>query len=169
VKAELCQFCLKSGILCSKCRKKLEEGTISQKDLEVARLLLSLEDKYPPLQVVHFYKAFDVDDVLAIVVGKGDVARMLSYGGKIIKILGQKTKKKIRVLAHDADERKFLEDLFAPISILTINKIWLPDGTTETKAILKGSKKRKPRININAAKEIAKKIYGMTLRVEFAD
>jgi len=169
VKAELCQFCLKSGILCSKCQEKVRKGEISETDLKIARLLLSLEEKYPPLQDVYFHKAVEADGILAILVERGDVAKMLSYGGKITKILSQKTGKKIRVLEYNSDERKFLEDLFAPLNIITINKIWLPDGTTETRVILKKKGRGKPRINIDAIKEIAKKIQGMTLRVEFSD
>jgi len=141
---------------------------VTDTDLKIARLLLSLEEEYPPLQNVYFHKAVEADDVIALLVGRGDVARMLSYGGKIAKILGQKTGKKIRVLEHNSDERKFLEDLFAPLNIITINKIWLPDGTTETRMILKKGRK-KPPINMKATKEIAKRIHGITLRIEFAD
>ncbi|MFQ6095723.1 MAG: hypothetical protein ACE5NN_06235 [Candidatus Bathyarchaeia archaeon] len=169
MRTELCQFCLKSGILCSKCREKVRKGEISETDLRIARLLLSLEEKYPPLQNVYFHKAVEADGILAILVERGDVARMLSYGGKITKILGQMTGKKIRILEYNSDERKFLEDLFAPLSIIAINKIWLPDNTTETRVILKKKGKRRPRINIRATKGIAKKIQGMTLRVEFSD
>jgi len=53
------------------------------------------------------------------------------------------------------------------MSILTINKIWLPDGTTETRVILnRGRRKRIP--NVKAAKALAEKLRGMTIRVEFA-
>ena len=131
-------------------------------------MILSLESMYPPLQEVYFHKAVEADNILAIVVGRGDVARFLSYGGKIIKALGEKMGKKIRVLEHGVNERKFLEDLFAPLSIITINTIWLPDGTTETRAILKKRRGRQPKINVKALKEIAKKLRGITLRVEFA-
>lgn len=168
MKAELCQFCLKSGVLCTKCREKLKKGEVTETDLKIARLLLSMEDKYPPLQSVHFHKAVETDDVLAILVGRGDVARMLSYGGKIAKILGQETGKRVRILEYHSNERKFLEDLFAPLNIITINKIWLPDGTTETRVILKKAHRRS-QVNAKAMKEIAKKIYGMTLRIEFSD
>jgi len=168
VKAELCRFCLKSGILCSQCREKIRKGQVSETDLKIARLLLSLEEEYPPLQNVYFHKAVEADNVLAVLVGRGDVARMLSYGGKIAKILSQKTGKKIRILEYNSDERKFLEDLFAPLDIITVNKIWLPDGTTETRMILKKGRK-KPQVNSRAIKEIAKKIHGITLRIEFAD
>lgn len=168
MKAALCSFCLKSGILCPSCQKKLKSGVVSEIDLQTARMLLSLESMYPPLQDVYFHKAVEADDILAIVVGQGDVARLLSYGGKIIKALGEKMGKKIRVLEHDVEDRKFLEDLFAPLSIITINTIWLPDGTTETRAILKKRRGEPPKINGKALKEIAKKLRGMTLRIEFA-
>jgi transcription antitermination factor NusA-like protein len=140
---------------------------VTEIDFKIARLLLSLEEQFPFLQGVHFHKAVEADRILAILVNKGDVPRILSHGGKIVKTLGEKTGKTIRVLEYGVTERKFLEDLFVPLSILTINKIWLPDGTTETRVILKrGRRKRIP--NVNATKVIAKKIRGITLRVEFA-
>lgn len=168
MKAELCQFCLRSGMLCSKCKKKLEKGEVSQLDLDIARLLLSVEDKYPPLQEVYFHKAIETDGVVAILVNRGDIAKMLSYGGKVIKLLEKKAKKRIRILEYNSDKRKFLEDLFAPMSILTINKIWLPDGTTETRVILRQRERNKASMDIEAMKEIARKVQGITLRIEFA-
>jgi transcription antitermination factor NusA-like protein len=167
VKTALCNFCLKSGILCSKCQGKLKSGEVSEVDLKIARLLLSLEDKHPSLEEVYFHKAIEANGVLAVLVKRGDMPRLLGYRGKITKALSEMTKKTIRVLEHGVDERKFLEDLFAPLSILTINTIWLPDGTTETRAIIR-KRGRRPPINVKALKEIAQKVRGMTLRVEFS-
>jgi transcription antitermination factor NusA-like protein len=155
-------------MLCAKCRKKVEKGEVTKLDLEIGRLLLSIEDQYPPLQDVRFYRAVESDGVLAIFVGQGDIARVLSYGGKIIKFLERKTKKSVRVLEAKSEERKFLEDLFAPMSIFTINRIWLPDGTTETRVILRGRERRRTARYINALKEIAAQAQGLTLRIEFA-
>jgi transcription antitermination factor NusA-like protein len=160
---------LKSGVLCPKCSAKLKSGEISELDLKIARLLLSLEEKFPSLQNIFFHKAVDVDKTLAVIVGPGDVPRLLSYGGKIIKALSEETGKSIRVLEYGADDRKFLEDLFAPLSIVTINTIWLPDGTTETRVILKKRHGRQMPFNIKALKEIASKVRNITLRVEFTD
>ncbi|MEM3672814.1 MAG: hypothetical protein QW468_01105 [Candidatus Bathyarchaeia archaeon] len=169
MKTTLCNFCLKSGVLCPKCSAKLKSGEISELDIKIARLLLSLEEKFPSLQNVFFHKAIDVDKTLAVIVGPGDVPRLLSYGGKIIKALNEETGKSIRVLEYGADDRKFLEDLFAPLSIVTINTIWLPDGTTETRVILKKKHGRQMPFNIKALKEIASKVRNITLRVEFTD
>lgn len=169
MKTELCSFCLKSGMLCLKCAAKVKAGDISDIDLKVARLLLSLEEKYPSLQNVCFYKAVDANRTLAVIVGRGDVPRLLGYGGKIIKAIGDETGKSVRVLEQGVDDRKFLEDLFIPLSILTINTIWLPDGTTETRVILRRKRGGQLPFEIRALKEIAQKVRKMSLRVEFAD
>lgn len=169
MKTELCSFCLKSGILCQKCLAKVKSGEITELDLKIARLLLALEEKYPSLQNVYFHKAVDAYKTLAVIVGPGDVPRLLGYGGKIIKALGEEVGRRVRVLEYGVDDRKFLEDLFAPLSILTINTIWLPDGTTETRVILKKRRGSQPPFDVKALKEIASKVRNMTLRVEFAD
>mgnify|MGYP006266657629 CR=1 FL=1 len=169
MKSTLCNFCLKSGILCMKCQAKLKSGKISETDLKIARLLLSLEEKHPQLQNVCFHKAVETDGVLAVIVGQGDIAKLLSVGGRIIREIGDMTGKQIRLLEHEVDDRKFLEDLFAPYTIMTINTIWLPDGSTETRVILKRRGRRPPTLNTKALKEIAKGVRGITLRVEFAD
>jgi transcription antitermination factor NusA-like protein len=169
MRTELCSFCLKSGILCQKCSAKVKSGEITELDLKVASLLLSLEGKYPSLQNVIFYKAVAVGKTLAVIVGHGDVPRLLGYGGKIIKTIGEETRKSVRVLEYGVDDRKFLEDLFMPLSILTINTIWLPDGTTETRVILKRKRGSQLPFDLKALKEIASKVRKMSLRVEFAD
>jgi transcription antitermination factor NusA-like protein len=169
MKTELCSFCLKSGMLCQKCSAKVKAGEISEVDLKIARLLLSLEDKYPSLQNVCFYKAVDVDKTLAIIVGHGDVPKILGYSGKIVKAIGDETGKNVKVLENGVDDRKFLEDLFIPFSILTINTIWIPDGTTETRVILKRKRGAQMPYDLKALKEIASKVRKMSLRVEIAD
>ena len=156
-------------MLCQKCSAKVKAGEISEVDLKIARLLLSLEEKYPSLQNVCFYKAVDVDKTLAIIVGHGDVPKILGYSGKIVKAIGDETGKNVKVLETGVDDRKFLEDLFIPFSILTINTIWLPDGTTETRVILKRKRGAQLPFDLKALKEIASKVRKMSLRVEIAD
>ncbi|MDR0372000.1 MAG: hypothetical protein LBI79_00320 [Nitrososphaerota archaeon] len=169
MKTELCSFCLKSGILCQKCLTKVKAGEISDLDLKITRLLLNLEEKYPSLQNVCFHKAVDVEKTLAVLVGHGDVPKLLGYGGKIVKAISDETGKNIRVLEYGVDDRKFLEDLFVPFSILTINTIWLPDGTTETRVILRRKRGQQLPMDLKALKEIANKTRKMSLRVEIAD
>ncbi len=169
MKTELCSFCLKSGMLCQKCSAKVKAGEITDLDLKIARQLLLMEEKYPSLQNVCFHKAVDANRTIALIVGHGDVARLLGYGGKIVKTLSDVTGKSVRVLENGVDDRKFLEDLFTPLSILTINTIWLPDGTTETRVILRRKRGLQLPFDLAAIKEIAQNVRKMSLRVEFAD
>jgi transcription antitermination factor NusA-like protein len=169
MKTELCSFCLKSGMLCQKCSAKVKAGEISDLDLKIARQLLLLEEKYPSLQNVCFYRAIDANKTLALIVGHGDVPRLLGYGGKIVKAISEGTGKSVRILENGVDNRKFLEDLFTPLSILTINTIWIPDGTTETRVILRRKRGAQLPFDLAAVKEIAASIRKMSLRVEFAD
>ncbi len=168
MKTQLCNFCLKSGILCSKCDSKVKSGEISDAYLKIAKQILSLEEKYPPLQSITFHDAVEANGILALIVGRGDISRFLGYGGKIVRAIGQETGKRIRILEKGVDDRKFLEDLFAPSDIMTINTIWLPDGTTETRVILRTGWRRTPQVNVKAMKEIAKKVRNVVLRVEFS-
>ena len=147
----------------------MKSGEISETDLKIARLLLSLEEKYPSLQNVCFYKAIEANRTLAVIVGHGDVPRLLGYGGKIVKAISDEAGKSVRIIEHGVDDRKFLEDLFLPLSILTINTIWLPDGTTETRVILKRKRGAQMPFDLKSLKEIALKVRKMSLRVEFAD
>jgi transcription antitermination factor NusA-like protein len=128
-----------------------------------------LEEKFPSLQSIYFQKVVEVGKTLAIIVGPGDVPRLLGSGGKIIKALGEETGKSIRVLECGVDNRKFLEGLFAPLGIVAINTIWLPDGTTETRVILRRRHGMQPPFDVKALKEITSKVRNMTLRVEFTD
>lgn len=156
-------------MLCQKCSAKVKAGEISDLDLKVARQLLLLEEKYPSLQNICFHKAVDANRTVALIVGHGDVSRLLGYGGKIVKALSDATGKSVRVLENGADDRKFLEDLFTPLNILTINTIWLPDGTTETRVILRRKRGAQLPFDLAAIKEIARSVRKMSLRVEFAD
>ena len=164
----LCSFCIKSGILCQKCQKKIESGQIGETDIRIAKLLMRLEEKYSSLQKIQFYNAYEVDGVLAIVVGIGDLSAFRENNGKILREIAQNTGKRVRIMEKHGDERKFLEDLFAPAVITTINKIWLPDGTTETRVIMANRPRRLP-VKSRILKKMAKQIRGITLRIAYED
>lgn len=167
VKTILDNFCVKSGILCPRCEEKVSKDQVTKRDLEIIKMLCELEKDYPALQDVFFNKAVEVDNILAIMVDKNDIGKILSYGGKIIKAISERTAKRVRILTYGGDDRQFIEDLLSPFSILTINTVWLPDDSTETKAILYGRKPRRVPINLEIMKKLAKEIRGMTLRIEF--
>jgi len=166
VKTPLCVFDIKSGIFCAKCEEKIRSGEVTDLDVKMARLLMDLEGKFPVLQDVTFHKAVEAAGVLAIVVDHEDVQRMLSHGGKIIRAISDDFKRKVRVLEVKGDLRSFLEDLFFPASIVSINTIWVPDGSTEIRVVLSGKERSLP-IDVKSVKKLAQRVRGITLRVDF--
>jgi len=159
-------FCIKSGVLCPSCQEKVRTGQVTQTDIAVSRLLLKLEEKYPSIQKIDFRGAHEADNVLAIVVGDEASKRILVEGGKIIREISESTGKKVRLFERKGDTRRFLEELFFPVSITTINRIWLPDGSQETRVVLSGRSRRLP-LKVDVLQALAKKVRGITLRIAF--
>src|SRR5208337_287020 len=167
VKTILDAFCVKSGILCRRCEEKLQKGLITDLDLKVIRRMVELEKEYPVLQDVTYHRSVEAEDMMAVLVDKKDLPRLLGGGAKVVKELGESFGKRVKLISFGGDDRAFLEDLFSPLSIFTINTIWIPDGSTETKVILSGRRPRKMPVDLDMVQTIAKDMRGMTLRVQF--
>src|SRR5207245_6984248 len=97
------------------------------------------------LQEVTFHKAVEAGDIMALMVDRRGMDTFLASGAKLAKSLGDRVGRRVRILSQSGDDRDFLEGLFTPYSILTINTICLPDGCRETKVIVNG---RRPRRNV---------------------
>ena len=167
VKTILDAFCVKSGILCRRCEEKLEKGQVTELDLKVIQRMVELEKEHPVLQDVTYHRAVDADSMMAVLVDRKDIPKLLGGGAKVIKDLGDTFGKRVKLISYGGDDREFLEDLFSPLSILTINTIWIPDGSTETKVILTGRQPRNMPVDPEMVRKIAHEVRGMTLRVEF--
>jgi transcription antitermination factor NusA-like protein len=155
-------------MLCSKCQAKLDSGEVSEQYMEVAKALLNMENQYQFLQKVRLDNVLEAGGFLILVVGKGDNAKFYS-AQKLIRELGDKFNKRVLVIESGTKDRKFLEDLFANQHIVTINIIWLPDGSTETRVVLQGrGSRRLSKKRLQALISVAKKVRNMNLRVEYA-
>jgi transcription antitermination factor NusA-like protein len=155
-------------MLCSRCQQKIKTGAVTSNYMEVAKKLISYEGKNPFLQTVVLENVVDAGGFLVLIVGKGDAAKFNANPAPM-RDLGDAMNKRVVVIETGMNDRKFLEDLFSSQQILTINIIWLPDGSTETRVVLSGRGARKlSKKRIEALTEIAKKVRKMNLRVEYA-
>ena len=84
---QICEFCLKSGMLCSKCQAKVQSGEVSEQYMEVAKTLLSMENQNQFLQKTRLENVLDAGGFLVLVVGKGDSAKFNS-APKLVRDLG---------------------------------------------------------------------------------
>jgi transcription antitermination factor NusA-like protein len=167
VKTILDAFCVKSGILCRRCEEKLEKGQVSELDLKVIQKMVELEKQNPVLEDVTYHRSIEADDMMALLVDKKDMPKLLGGGAKVVKDLADTFGKRVKLISYGGDDREFLEDLFSPLSILTINTVWIPDGSTETKVILTGHQPRRMPVDLDIVQKIAQELKGLTLRIEF--
>ena len=165
MKTELCHFCLKTGVLCSRCEEKVRKGEVSPSYMKIARLLLELEAKgFGALEETRLLNVAEVGDILVLVFDRGDLVRLKPIKGRLARTLEEKLGKRVHIMEGGVDERAFLEQLFWPSTLLTINKVWLPDDSVETKVLLKG---RRPWAEVGKLVEVARRLRGLSLRVEF--
>jgi transcription antitermination factor NusA-like protein len=146
----------------------VESGEVSAKYIEVAKTLLEMENQNPFLQKVRLDNVLEVGGFLVLVVGKGDATKF-NFEPRLTRDLGDKFNKRVIVLESGTKDRQFLEDLFANQHIVTINIIWLPDGSTETRVVLQGrGSRRLSKKRLQALTNVAKNVRNMDLRVEYA-
>src|SRR3989441_9715317 len=132
VKTILDNFCVKSGIFCSRCEEKLKKGQITDLDIRVIRSITELEKENPTLQEVTFHKAVEAGDIMALMVDRRGMDTFLASGAKLAKSLGDRGGRRGRILSQNGGDRDFLEGLFTPYSILTINTILPPGWSPQT-------------------------------------
>jgi transcription antitermination factor NusA-like protein len=154
-------------MLCSKCQRKVESGEVSEKYMEVAKALLEMEGQNQFLQKVRLDNVLDSGGYLVLVVGKGDAAKFQAEP-RLTRDLGDRFNRRVLVIESGTKDRQFLEDLFANQHIMTINIIWLPDGSTETRVVLQGrGSRRLSKKRLQALTSVAKSVRKMDLRVEY--
>jgi len=134
----------------------------------VSSKLVKLADKIPSLEKVSLQKAFAIDGDYVLALGHGDITRLRSESG-VIKKLSEALSRRVWLIEADATDRKVLEDLMAPVGLLTVNTVWLPDGSKMTKMVIPGRRTPRFPIDLERVKAIAKAVRGIDLLVEFED
>jgi len=156
---------LKSGLLCRTCDEKLRRGEISKLDIEVAKWFLDNENKYPQMRDCTFYKAVQKNNLLVILVGCRGKALGTLFWRKIGKAIGDERKVNVRVIEKSSSLRGLLSQLLFPAKVITLNTIWLPDGTCEsTVKIAPEDVKRLP-ADIKVLEEVIRELLGETVYI----
>lgn len=167
MKTPICTIDIKSGFLCGRCQDKLEKGLITQLDIDMAKELLSLEDKNPSLKDVEFKRAVDTGQMVIVIVGQGNLPEALTSKGKVIKELEKRLSKKIRVIEENSNIRRTIEDMVTPAAVLGINTLWLPDGSLEKKVRLSANDSKKLPADIRVLEEAVKSLTRERIRIVF--
>ncbi|MDW8083853.1 MAG: hypothetical protein RMI49_01445 [Candidatus Caldarchaeum sp.] len=162
----VCIFDLKTGVLCSKCEQKLRAGELTETDLQIMRFLVDAEKKIPQISSFVYFKSYKTSGYLFVFF----LERSLSSSpanvvAELEKALSQKTGLKVKLLELRKDLNVFLQNLVAPARVLTVNKVWLPDQTTELRVLVDDEKS----LTVSPAilSEVVKHVMNVSVSFEF--
>jgi hypothetical protein len=143
----------------------LGAGHITQDDVEASTKLAKIADKNQDVNKFTLVRGVRVDGDLVLVLRSSDVIAVRgneALAEKIESDFGQK----VWFVESEASDRRFIEGLFHPLKVLSVNLFWLPDGNKLTKVIASGNVARS-RFNLGKVQKIAKAVRNIELMVEF--
>ena len=165
MKTPICSFDAKSGVLCRMCEAKLKSGSITQDDIDAAGKLITLADRNQEINKFTLIRGTRVDGDYVLVLRGHDLSVLRGneeLANKIEREMGQK----VWFVETEASDKRFIENLFHPIKVLSVNFFWLPEVNKLTKVIVADDAKNS-QINLEKVQKIAKAVRNIELIVEF--
>jgi hypothetical protein len=165
LKTPICSFDAKSGMLCRKCEAKLKSGSITQDDVDAATKMIGLADRNQEINKFTLVRGTRVDGDFVLVLRGPDVS-VLRANEELVSKIQKEIGQKVWFVETEASDRRFIENLFHPIKVLSVNFFWLPEANKLTKVIVAYEAKNAP-VNIEKIQKIAKVVRNIELLVEF--
>ena len=85
----------------------------------------------------------------------------------LYRMIQDQFKGKIWLVEADENDKKFIEDMFFPTKILSINSVWAPGVMQKTKAVVSGKWTPKFPINTETVIQIVKNARNLDIEIEF--
>ncbi|MFL6488537.1 MAG: hypothetical protein ACJ70V_02830 [Nitrososphaera sp.] len=140
-------------------------GSISQDDVDASIKLIRLADRNQEINKFTLVRGTRVNGDFILVLRGHDISAIRSdveLANKIEKEMGQK----VWFVETEASDRRFIESLFHPMKVLSVNFFWLPESNKLTKVIIAGEAKS-AEIDLEKIQRIAKAVRNIELLVEF--
>ncbi len=155
-----------NGILCPQCESKLDSGNLTKADVEASIKLVHLSQKIPQIEKFTLNSCQESTGNYVLYLSSSDIMTV-RQSRELYRLLQGEFPGKIWLVEENTTDKKFIEDLFFPIKILSINRVWALGGIQKTKVIVSG--KRTPRFPIDTDKviSIVKDLRGIDLIIEF--
>ena len=163
MKLPICVFDAKTGMLCSNCKVKLEDGEITSEDVEISKVLVKFSSN-KTLQKAKFYNSIDTPKLM-IIIGDSTLKTSLQ-NQQIADALIKAGKKPYEVVVKEGTLKDTLTSLFAPVEVSGIDEIFVPDGTKEIRINLRGSENDLP-LRADDLILISSKVTSSYIRLSF--
>lgn len=157
----ICDICAKTGVLCTACESKLQEGKISKLDIELSRALYDLGGGG-----IGFERVIDTEKFIIVLAQKDGIGKIIGKGGDNIRILSNKFGKQLRVIGT-GDMEGTIYDLVAPARILGINTVYKQNGEIIRKIRINKKDKKKLRMDISEIQKLIGSVTKDNIEISF--
>jgi transcription antitermination factor NusA-like protein len=168
LQAPICSFDAKNAILCPQCEAKLEAGQLTKADIDASIKIAKLAKTNSEIDKFSLFSCREIDGEFVIYLAKNDIDA-IRQSRTLYRTLQGEFSGKVWLVESEANDRKFIEDLFFPTKILSINVVWVPGGIQKTKVIVSGKWTARFPIDVNRVASIVKKLRKLDIVIEFEE
>ena len=165
VKLPICNFDAKTGILCPNCESRLRRGEISKAEVEASKAVVGLAERFPELGRGTLKRALEIGGSYVLEFEHQDIS-VIRSNPAVYAELEVALKGKVWIVGAGGSDRKFLEDIFFPARVLTVNTVWLPNGGKKAKVIVPARRSERRIGDFDKLREAVRRARGIELLVE---
>jgi len=158
----------KNAILCPQCESKVESGELTKADVDASIVLAKVAKTNNEIENFTLFSCKEFQGNFVLSLAKNDIM-IIRQSRTLYRLLQEQFKGKIWLVEADETDNKFIEDLFFPTKILSINSVWAPGGVQKTKAVVSGKWTPKFPIDTEKVVEIVKNARNLDIEIEFED
>lgn len=164
----ICNFDAKNAVLCPQCESKLETGQLTKADVDAAMKLAKLAKTNSDIEKFTMNSCKEISGNYVLYLSKHDIDT-IRKSRTLYRTLSGEFTGKVWLVESEANDRKFIEDLFFPAKIVSINVVWVPGGVQKTKVIISGKRTARFPIDIDQVVNIVKQLRKMDIMIEFEE
>ncbi|MDH3517206.1 MAG: transcription elongation factor NusA [Nitrosopumilus sp.] len=164
----ICGFDAKNSILCPQCESKVESGQLTKADVDASIILAKLARSNKEIEDFMLYSCKEFDGNFVLSLAKNNIMK-IRQSRTLYRQFQNQFKGKIWLVEADETDKRFIEDLFFPTKILSINVVWAPGGVQKTKAVVSGKWTPKFPIDTQKVIQIVKDARNLDIEIEFED
>ena len=166
MKLPICNFDAKNSLLCPQCEKKIEDGKITKADVDASMKLAQLAKTNSDIDKFTLHSCGEFNGNFVLSFSKEDIM-IIRQSRTLYRLIQDQFQGKIWLVEAEENDRKFIEDMFFPTKILSINNVWAPGGIQKTKAIVSGKWTPRFPINTETVVQIVKDARNLDIEIEF--
>jgi transcription antitermination factor NusA-like protein len=165
MKAKVCKVCALSNIFCSQCSEKFEKGILNSTEIEIAKYLYEIEEKFKEVKNINLEEVSSINnDNLLVIVSSPSLLNPLLVSS-LSKYLSNKTGKNVKIVEKVRDVKKFVSQIFYPVKILSLNQVWSPEGSYEYNIRISKEEIIKLTIGIKEMEKVISKLLSTNVRI----